>query len=62
MDPSTAGGGQQQQRNQQPVYDVGQGGHYGKSSIHSPALAVPRLANTWQAYCPSKPIIAFLNA
>jgi hypothetical protein len=34
MDPSTAGGGQQQQRGQQPVYDVRQGGHYGTSSIN----------------------------
>lgn len=34
MDPSTAGGGQQQQRGQQPAYDIRQGGHYGTSSIN----------------------------
>jgi len=45
MDPSTAGGGQQQQRGQQPVYDVRQGGHYG---TFPPICFINCIA--WQAY------------
>lgn len=38
MDPSTAGGGQQQQRSQQPVYDIRQGGHYGRFNQSPPEI------------------------
>ncbi|KAF7505784.1 hypothetical protein GJ744_000455 [Endocarpon pusillum] len=42
MDPSTAGGGQQQQRTQQPVYDVNQGGHYGASAALTASGYLPQ--------------------
>jgi hypothetical protein len=48
MDPSTAGGGQQQQRGQQVVYDVRQGGHYGTFLA---ILFINWIA--WQAYRPT---------
>jgi hypothetical protein len=60
MDPSASGGGQQQQRNQQPVYDIRQGGHYGGFANQSPALKNTTSLSVHATMSANRPIVYVL--